>query len=100
MKPLGYYASALADHPDDNILDRITEQFGDQLQGLTTDDKAAVLICLVEKATDTRQIVIQDNFLSHENAGDCWGLAQQLTESNQLMLALAILNQLIYGGQS
>jgi hypothetical protein len=99
MKPLGYYASARADHPDADILDRITEQFGSQLSQLTNDDKAAVLICLVEKATDTQQVIIQDNFFSDENGGDCWLLAQQLSSSNQLTLALAILNQLIYGGQ-
>jgi hypothetical protein len=53
----------------------------------------------VEKATDTQQVVIQDNFFSHENGGDCWQLAQQLTADNQLTLALAILNQLIHGGR-
>lgn len=99
MKPLGYYASARYDHPDAPILDRIVEQFGDQLQELTNDDRAAVLICLVEKATDTQQIVIQDNFFSNQNGGDLWLMAQNLSPMNQLTLAHAILSQLIDGGQ-
>lgn len=99
MKPIGYYAGSRSGPPDVVILDRIIEQFGSQLQELTDDDKAAVLICLVEKATDTQQVIIHDNFFSHENGGDCWQLAQQLTADNQLTLALAILNQLVYGEQ-
>lgn len=99
MKPLGYYASARYDHPDAPILDRITEQFGDRLQELTNDDRAAVLICLVEKATDTQQVVIQDNFFSNQNGGDLWRLAENLSPMNQLTLAYAILDQIINGGQ-
>lgn len=99
MRPVSYYARARYDHPDAPILDRITEQFGDQLQELTNDDRAAVLICLVEKATDTQQVVIQDNFFSNQNGGDLWLMAQNLSPMNQLTLAHAILSQLIDGGQ-
>lgn len=98
MKPLGYYASARYDHPDAPILDRITEQFGDQLQELTNDDRAAVLICLVEKATDTQQVIIDYNFFSNDNGGDLWVMAQNLSPMNQLCLAHTILSQLINGG--
>lgn len=94
MKPLGYYASASANHPDADILDRITEEFGSQLQELTRDDKAAVLICLVDAALDPQQVLIDDNFFSHENGGELWQLAQKLSPSNQLSVALAIMNQL------
>jgi hypothetical protein len=96
MKPIGYYAGPQTDHPDATILDRITEQFGGQLEELTDDDKTAVAICLLEKATDTQQVFIQENFFSDSNGGELWQLGQQLTEENQLALALAILNQLIY----
>lgn len=99
MKPVGYYASARYDHPDAPVLDRITEDFGNQLEELTNDDKAAVLICLVEKATDTQQVVIQDNFFTNQNGGDLWLMAQNLSPINQLSLAHAIINQLINGGQ-
>lgn len=99
MKPIGYYAEARPDHPDAGILDRVTEQFGAQLSELTNDDKAAVLICLVEKVTNTQQVLIEDNFFSHENGGELWQLAQQLTPDNQLTLALAMLTQIIHGGQ-
>lgn len=98
-KPLGYYAGARSNHPDADILDRITEEFGSQLQELTTDDKAAVLICLVDAAINPQQVFIQDNFFSHENGGELWQLAQKLTPSTQLSVALAIMNQLITGGQ-
>jgi hypothetical protein len=98
-KPLGFYAGAVAGTADASILDRIQEQFGSQLQELTTDDKAAVLICLVEVATNTQQVFIQDNFFSNQNGVGLWNLAQQLSPSNQLSLALAIMNQLVYGEQ-
>lgn len=98
-QPLGYYASALASHPDANILDRIEEQFGSQLEQLTPDDKGAVLICLIDAATNTQQVVIEPNFWSHENGGELWSLAQQLSPSNQLALSVAIINQLTYGGR-
>ena len=98
MKPIGYYASARYNNPDAAILDRITEEFGDRLTELTNDDKAAVLICLVEKASDTQQVVIQDNFFSDQNGGDLWHLAQNLSPMSQLTLAQAILCQLIDGG--
>ncbi len=98
-KPLGYYAGARSNHPDADILDRITEEFGSQLQELTRDDKAAVLICLVDAAVNPQQVFIQDNFFSHENGGELWELAQKLTPSNQRSLALAIMNQLLTGGQ-
>ena len=99
MKPLGHYANAVATHPDAAILERITEQFGSMLQELTRDDKAAVLICLVEAAVPTDQIMIMDNFFSNQNGGQLWQLAQQLSPSNQLALSVALLEQLTYGGQ-
>jgi hypothetical protein len=111
-KPLGFYASARSDHPDADIFDRISEQFGSQLQELSADDKAAVLICLVDSATNTQQVFIQDNFFSHENGGELWQLAQQLSPRNKIDLSVALacylsdtaaaseaLDQLI-GGQS
>lgn len=99
MKPIGYYASAIASHPDADILDRIEEQFGAQLEQLTTDDKAAVLICLIDAAINTQQVVIEPNFWTNQNGGELWSLAQQLTPSNQLALSVAIANQLTYGGR-
>jgi hypothetical protein len=99
MKPLGFYASAVAEHPDENILDRITEEFGPQLQELTRDDKAAVLICLVDAAVNPQQVLIQDNFFTDANGGELWQLAQRLTPASQLNLAIALMNYLVYGGQ-
>jgi hypothetical protein len=99
MKPLGFYASAVAEHPDETILDRITEDFGPQLQSLSRDDKAAVLICLVDAAVNPQQVLIQDNFFSDRNGGELWQLAQRLTPASQLNLALAIMNYLVHGGQ-
>lgn len=99
-KPLGYFASARSEHPDADILDRITEEFGSQLQELTNDDKAAVLICLVDAAINPQQVFIQDNFFSHENGGELWQLAQKLSPSNKLALSVALLEQVTYGGQS
>jgi hypothetical protein len=95
MKPIGYYASVRSDHPDANILDRIAERFGGQLEELTDDDKTAVAICLLEKATDTQQVFIQENFFTNSNGGELWQMGQHLTEESQLKLALAILNQII-----
>ena len=97
-KPLGYYASERTPHPDADILDRITEQFGSMLQELTKDDKAATLICLVDAAINPQQVFIQDNFFTNQNGGELWQLAIQLSPSNQLNLALAIMNQLVDGG--
>ena len=93
-KLLSFYASARSDHPDADILERVEEEFGPQLQELTTDDKAAVLICLVDAAINPQQVLIDDNFFSHENGGELWQLAQKLTPSNQLNMALAIIQQL------
>lgn len=98
-KPIGYYAGAIASHPDADILDRINEQFGSMLQELTRDDKAAVLICLVDAAVNPQQVVIEPNFWSNHNGGELWSLAQQLSPSNQLGLSVAIINQLTYGGR-
>lgn len=98
-KPLGYYASARSNHPDADILDRITEEFGAQLQELTPDDKAAVLICLVDAAVNPQQVFIEPNFFSNANGGQLWLLAQRLSPSNQLALGVAISEQLVYGGQ-
>jgi hypothetical protein len=64
---------------------------------LTPDDKATVLICLVERAADPRQIYIQENFFSNTNGEELWQLAQNLTPPFQFGLALVILNQLVEG---
>jgi hypothetical protein len=98
-KPLGYFASAIATHPDAAILERITEQFGSMLEDLTRDDKAAILICLVEAAVPTDQVMIMDNFFSNQRGGELWKLAKELSPSNQLALSVALLEQLTYGGQ-
>jgi hypothetical protein len=98
-KPVGYYASALATHPDSGILERIQDQFGSILENLTSDDKAAALICLVEKATNTQQVFIEENFFSNQNGEKLWQMARQLSSSNQLALSLAILEQLLDRGQ-
>lgn len=94
MKPLGYYAAGLPGSCDADILDRIQEQFGSQLETLTVDDKAAVLICLIEAATNTQQVFIQENFFTSHNGGGLWQLAQQLSPDNQLALSVALANQL------
>jgi hypothetical protein len=99
VKPLGYYAGARSDHPDASILDRITEEFGSMLQELTIDDKAAVLICLIDAAVNPQQVFVEPNFFSNANGGELWGLAQQLGASNQLALSVALVEQLNYGGQ-
>ena len=98
MKPIGYYASARSDHPDATILDRIQEDFGGRLEELTIDDKAAVAICLIEAASNTQQVFIQENFFTSQNGGEVWQLAAQLTPSSQFNLAMAILEQLTTGG--
>ena len=83
-----------------NILDRIEERFGSQLQELTVDDKASLLICLVDTAINPQQVFIQPNFYSSQNGGEAWGLAEQLSPQEQLKLAVAICNQLVSGGLS
>lgn len=97
MKPIGYYVSARSDHPDAAILDRIQEEFGGQLEALTNDDKAAVLVCLIEEAISPQQVLIAPHFFSDTNGWLFWRLAQQLSSDNQLTLALAILNQVVDG---
>ncbi len=94
-QPIGHFASARSNHPDSDILERIEDEFGSRLQELTSDDKGAVLICLVESATNTQQVFIEENFFSSANGGECWGLAKQLSVRSQLNLAVAIANQLI-----
>lgn len=98
MKPLGYYVSATASHPDADLLDRISEEFGSLLQELSRDDKATLVVCLTEKAEDPAQVLIEYRFFSDANAGNLWQLAQKLSPSSQLQLSLAILNQLIAEG--
>ncbi len=98
MKPIGYYVGARSDHPDAPILDRIQEDFGGRLEELTIDDKAAVAICLIEAASNTQQVFIQENFFTNQNGGELWQRAAQLTPSTQLDLAMAILAQLTTGG--
>ncbi len=97
--PVGYFAGARSDHPNAAILDHIQEQFGSRLENLTRDDKATVLICLVDAAVNPQQVFIQDNFFTSQNGGQLWQLAQQLTPANQLALSVAILEQIVYGGQ-
>jgi hypothetical protein len=97
--PVGYRQAHSLQHPDASLLDRIQEQFGSRLENLTRDDKAAVLICLVERATNTQQVFIEDNFFTSQNGGQLWHLAQGLSPANQLALSLTILEQITYGGQ-
>ncbi len=94
-QPIGHFASARPSHPDAPTLERIEDEFGSQLQELSADDKGAVLICLVESATNTQQVFIQENFFTSANGGECWELAKQLSVRSQLNLAFAIANQLI-----
>jgi hypothetical protein len=97
--PIGFRQAHSLQHPDAAILDRISEQFGPRLSNLTRDDKAAVLICLIDAAVNPQQVFIQDNFYTSHNGGQLWLLAQQLTPANQLALSLTILEQITYGGQ-
>ncbi|MBD0343327.1 MAG: hypothetical protein ICV63_00530 [Coleofasciculus sp. Co-bin14] len=98
-KPIGFYAGAIASHPDSVILDRITEQFGSQLEEVSHLSKAAVLICLVDSVTNASEVLVKENWLTSENGKELWSLAEQLSEPNQLMLALAIMHQLAYAGR-
>lgn len=100
MKPIGYYTGGLPGTSDANILDRITEQFGSQLDQLTIDDKASLLICLVEAAINPQQVLTEPNFFSSQNGGEAWLLAQQLSPDNQIALSVALVNQLAEGGQN
>jgi hypothetical protein len=97
--PVGYRQAHSLQHPDASILDRIQEQFGPRLENLTRDDKAAVLICLIDAAVNPQQVFIQDNFFTSQNGGQLWHLAQGLSPANQLALSLTILEQITYGGQ-
>lgn len=100
MKPLGYHAAGLPGTTDANILDRITEQFGSQLEQLTIDDKASLLICLVEAAVTPQQVLTEPNFFTSQNGGEAWLLAQELSPNNQIALSVALANQLAGGGQN
>ena len=99
MKPLGYYAASLLREPDADVLDRIQEQFGAQLETLTLDDKASLLICLIEAAVNPQQVLTEPNFFSSQNGGQAWQLAQELSPDNQIALSVALVNQIAYGGQ-
>ena len=99
MKPLGFYISAPSSHPDANVINTFEQHFGSYLQELSRDDKAAVQICLIEAATNTQQVFIQENFLTNENGGELWQMAQLLSPGNQLALSVALANFLAYGGQ-
>lgn len=100
MKPLGFFVSAPPRHPDADVLNAIEQQFGCYLQELSTDDKAAVQICLIESATNTQQVFIQENFFASANGGEFWRMAQLLCPDNQLALSVALANFLTYGGQN
>jgi hypothetical protein len=100
MKPLGFYVSAPLKHPDANVISAIEQQFGCYLQELSKDDKAAVAICLIEAATNTQQVFIQENFFANANGGEFWQMAQLLSPDNQLALSVALANFLAYGGQN
>lgn len=97
--PIGFRQAHSLQHPDAAILDRIQEQFGSRLENLNRDDKAAVLICLIDAAVNPQQVFLQDNFYTSHNGGQLWLLAQQLTPANQLALSLTILEQITYGGR-
>lgn len=94
MQPIGYYTGARVGHPDADILDRIQEQFGSRLEALTLDDKATLLVCLIEAAITPQQVLIGFNFYSDSNGGEAWLLAQELSPQQQIGLAVAIVNQL------
>lgn len=98
-KPLGYYASALPGTQDAEILETIETRYGAQLQALTHDDRAACLIMLIESATDTPQVIVQDSFDEDGHGWGLWQLTQNLSPGSQLDLGVALINQLVYGGQ-
>ncbi len=98
-KPIGFYAGAVASHPDAAILDQITERFGSQLEEVSHLSKAAVLVCIIDNVTNVPEVFIEENWFSSENGKELWSLVKQLSESNQMMLALAIMNQLAYARQ-
>jgi hypothetical protein len=97
VKPLGYYASALPNTQDADILAEIEERYGSRSQALTNDDRAACIIMLVEAATETPQAIVQDSFDEDGNGYGLWELAQQLTPNSKLNLCAALMNQLVYG---
>ena len=90
MKPLGFYVSAPSKHPDANVINTIEQQFGCYLQELSRDDKAAVQICLIEAASNTQQVFIQENFFANANGGEFWQMAQLLSPDNQLALSYQV----------
>ncbi|HEY9610925.1 hypothetical protein [Allocoleopsis sp.] len=100
MNPIGYWAGALPGTTDANILAHIQEQFGSRLEELNRDDKASLLICLVEAAVNPQQVMTEPKFYSEQNGGEAWLLAQQLSPSNQIALSVALANQLLFGGHN
>ncbi len=99
VKPLGYYASALPETQDAHILAEIEECYGSQLQALTNDDRAACLIMLLESATNTPQAIVEPAFDDDSKGGELWQLTQHLSRNSKLNLCVALINQLVYGGQ-
>jgi hypothetical protein len=97
VKPLGYYAGALRETQDADILATIETRYGYQLQALSNDDRAACLIMLIESATDTTQALVQDSFDEDGNGWGLWELTQHLTPNSKLNLCVALINQLVYG---
>lgn len=101
MKPLGYFASARREHPDVALLEQIEQACGSRLEKLNTDDKASVLICLIDAVHNTQQTSIIDaNF--HKEGYGCklWKLASQLSPKNKLMVAASIMAQLSQEGEN
>ena len=99
MKPLGYFVSAPSSSLDSDLLDRLEELFGSQLQGLTRDDKATCLILLVESAVKPQQVLVGSDFWSDHNAEEFWGIASKLSPGRKMALVCAITEHLIYGDQ-
>jgi len=97
VKPLGYYAGALRETQDADILATIETRYGYQLQALSNDDRAACLIMLIESATDTTQALVQDSFDEDGKGWRLWELTQHLTPNSKLNLCVALINQLVYG---
>lgn len=100
MNPIGYWTGARPGTTDAEILEKLESLYGCYLQELTRDDKASLLICLVEASVNPRQILTEPNFFTSENGGDAWLLIQKLSVPQQLGLSVAIAYQLLHGGQN
>lgn len=94
VNPILYWTGARPGTTDADILEKLQQQYGAYFEGLSLDDKASLLICLVEAAVNPQQVLTEPNFYSDQNGGEAWLLAQQLSSQQQLGLVTAIANQL------